>query len=116
MRENSSGPILGSFNERENLCLQTISQIEQLKSLADNVDFMGIGWKEYCRVNNIDWSGKHDFFISAVNNKDKFSTGYLDCTGLVIAGSCKETGENLSFLTHQALTNYEGGNMNLLRA
>lgn len=39
--------------------------------------------------------------ISQINTRNKFSKWYYDCTGIVAIGKDKETGENISFLTHQ---------------
>ncbi len=53
------------------------------------------------KKNNI-LTGKYDnYSISEINEKNKFSTGYLNCTGIVLVGIDKETGENISILTHQ---------------
>ena len=41
------------------------------------------------------------FTISTVDNFDKFSELYIDCTGLIVTGKDKISGENISFLTHQ---------------
>lgn len=41
------------------------------------------------------------YIISPVDNKDKFSLKYAECTGLAVVGIDKETGENISFLSHQ---------------
>ncbi|MBI4118210.1 MAG: hypothetical protein HY455_01575 [Parcubacteria group bacterium] len=46
-------------------------------------------------------AGMHSYVISTIDNANKFSEGYADCTGLVVAGQDKETGENVSFLSHQ---------------
>ncbi len=42
-----------------------------------------------------------NYVISPINARDKTSREYVDCTGMVVAGLDKETGENISFLTHQ---------------
>ncbi len=39
--------------------------------------------------------------ISPVDAKDKFSKGFLICTSMIVTGIDKETGKNISFLTHQ---------------
>jgi hypothetical protein len=45
--------------------------------------------------------GQHVYVISGVNEKDKYSDNFYSCTGLVVCGTDKETGENISILTHQ---------------
>jgi hypothetical protein len=50
------------------------------------------------------------YIISPIDNSNKFSTGVGACTGLIVAGKDKHTGENISFATHQAsffLENFE---------
>lgn len=41
------------------------------------------------------------YIISPIDSKDKFSLKYAECTGVVMVGTDKETGENISFLSHQ---------------
>jgi hypothetical protein len=45
--------------------------------------------------------GEMTYIISAIDNANKYSTNYHDCTGLVVVGRDKETGQEISFLTHQ---------------
>lgn len=47
---------------------------------------------------------KKYYAISDLDNSSKFSEKFSSCTGLVVAGIDKETGENISFVTHQAPT------------
>lgn len=48
---------------------------------------------------------KHDhdgtYVISKIDAKDKFSYNYTNCSGVAVVGIDKETGEEVSFLTHQ---------------
>ncbi len=46
-------------------------------------------------------NGKETYVISTVDSEDKFSRNFRDCTGILVAGQDKKTGENISFLTHQ---------------
>jgi hypothetical protein len=43
----------------------------------------------------------HCTVISNINTQNKYSNRYYNCTGIVVIGKDKETGENISFLTHQ---------------
>lgn len=45
--------------------------------------------------------GEKSYVISVVDGLDKYSKRYYDCTGLIIAGKEKETGKNISFMSHQ---------------
>lgn len=44
--------------------------------------------------------GHETYVISNVNSLDKVSEGFVNCTGLLMTGKDKETGENISFLSH----------------
>ena len=45
--------------------------------------------------------GNMDYVISPIGVENKFSTEYKNCVGLIVSGVDNETGENVSFLTHQ---------------
>ncbi len=44
---------------------------------------------------------KKDFFISKVDERDKFSDGYRNCGGIVVAGYDPKLKKHISFITHQ---------------
>lgn len=74
-----------------------VSNLNQQK--IRNVDWWGDP-KELIRQ-NFKNAGRGTYTISPVDNSDKFSKGFRNCTGLLVAGQNKETGENISFFTHQ---------------
>lgn len=41
------------------------------------------------------------YVISPIDSLNKFSKSFKNCTGLVVTGIDKETGKNISFLSHQ---------------
>src|SRR3989344_1434835 len=45
--------------------------------------------------------GDYSYVISTIDKQDKFSDGFRNCTGLLVAGQDKNTGENISFLSHE---------------
>lgn len=45
--------------------------------------------------------GWRTYVISPIDNRDKISTAYRNCTGLIVTGIDKITSENISFLSHQ---------------
>jgi hypothetical protein len=55
--------------------------------------------KKNKKVEIVDDNGAYS--ISSLNGKDKVSTGYVMCTGVVGVGKDKWTDENISFLSHQ---------------
>lgn len=46
-------------------------------------------------------AGRNSYVISSVDNSNKFSESFKNCTGLIVTGLDKETGKNISFLSHQ---------------
>lgn len=95
-------PILGGIFDRNNaddLDKETQANILNLKSDAEFVDFLSD--KDEAERKKMYNSGKKTYIISTCNEKNKFSLSYLNCTGVVAVGTDKETGENISFLSHQ---------------
>ena len=45
--------------------------------------------------------GDMTYLISQIDNKDKFSMGYFNCTGLIVIGRDKVNHENISFMSHE---------------
>ncbi|MFA6565670.1 MAG: hypothetical protein WCT48_02915 [Candidatus Paceibacterota bacterium] len=46
-------------------------------------------------------AGYQTYVISAIDNTDKFSKTFGDCTGTVVTGQDKETKEDISFVSHE---------------
>jgi hypothetical protein len=46
-------------------------------------------------------AGEGTYVISPIDETNKSSPGYYDCTGVVATGIDKVTGKNISFITHQ---------------
>ncbi len=46
-------------------------------------------------------AGEGTYVISPLDNLDKFSQTFINCTGVVAAGFDKTTNENISFLSHE---------------
>jgi hypothetical protein len=66
---------------------------------ADNVDYYGS--PTYLAGQNFKNGGWESYVISPVDNLDKFSRSFKNCTGIVVVGYDKRTGENISFLSHE---------------
>lgn len=66
---------------------------------VQNVDFGA--YPDVLDKNGFKNDGKHSYVISPVDNKDKFSKGFVNCTGLLVAGKDKNTGEDVSLLSHE---------------
>ncbi len=75
----------------------------------------GIPDKSTPNIHNIDFYGeshelqksgfkndvRESYVISPVDHFSKYSKKFYDCTGLVVAGKEKASGENISFMSHQ---------------
>lgn len=45
--------------------------------------------------------GENTYIISTIDEQDKKSEGFKTCTGCIVVGVDKDTGKNISFLSHQ---------------
>ncbi len=45
--------------------------------------------------------GENTYIISTIDGRDKKSEGFKTCTGCIVVGVDKNTGKNISFLSHQ---------------
>lgn len=66
---------------------------------ADNVDYHG--HPDVLVKQNFKNRGKDSYVISPIDSLDKFSRSFVNCTGLLVVGCDKKTGENISFLSHE---------------
>lgn len=90
--EGSDGP------EREAFEDPSVNQdIDNNRSL--NVDYNG----NPDTLNKLKFKhmGRGSYVISPIDGSDKFSRRFKNCTGLVVSGIDKETGKEISFLSHQ---------------
>lgn len=53
------------------------------------------------RVNNMINAGEMTYVISDISARDKWSKRYWNCTGIAAVGVDKETGQEVSFMSHQ---------------
>jgi len=67
--------------------------------IDDNLDYVNT----FVRIHKDDMSviDVDGYIISQISPDDKCSLGYFNCTGLAAIGTCKDTGQQLSLLTHQ---------------
>ncbi|MFA6355055.1 MAG: hypothetical protein WCW65_01355 [Candidatus Paceibacterota bacterium] len=92
-------PIIGGIYDRNNLDPQTDILLDNFKKNAEFVNFEA---KEKERNDrNLLSNGSETYVISPCDSLDKYSTSYLDCTGVVASGVGKLTGKNISFMSHQ---------------
>lgn len=94
-------------------CVETIEQLEKNPGLefemfleelpklrnTKEVDYYSDPWE--LKRQNFKNAGNSSYVISTIDDSNKFSKGFKNCTGLVVSGIDKETGENISFLSHE---------------
>lgn len=66
---------------------------------AHNVDFHEEPY--YLKKRGFKNNTERSYVISSIDELDKFSERFFDCTGLVVTGQDKDTGLNISFISHQ---------------
>ncbi len=84
-------------------CFGTEDDYKRSRSLewrhlpTTHVDYYGSArqWEQLDQKNG----GKHTYVISSIDDHNKSSDKYADCTGIVVVGA--EKGKNISLLTHQ---------------
>lgn len=105
-------PIMGGVYDRNNLDRETEYFLDDFKKNAEFVNFEYS--EEDLKKNEILNGGKNTYLISRFDNKDKYSTSFLDCTGMVVSWIDKNTGEKMSFLTHQNYSSFVEDNKEIL--
>lgn len=66
---------------------------------VDSIDFFEDPF--LARRKGFKTAGERTYVISTLNGLDKFSGDFIDCTGLLISGTEKGTGRQLSFMSHK---------------
>lgn len=91
--------IIGGIYDKNNIDEETQYFLNNFKKDAEFVNF---NFKDKdIKENKMYNSGDLTYVISLCDEKNKYSLSYLDCTGVVAVGIDKETGKNISFLSHQ---------------
>ena len=92
-------PIISGLYDRNNLDKETKYFLDRFKKNAEFINFDYSPTK--AKENRMHNSGIKTYMISSVSEKDKYSSSYFNCTGVIVVGADKETGKNISFLSHQ---------------
>ncbi len=91
--------IIGCIYDRDELTAEDKIFFNNFKKNANFVNF-SIN-PDHAKKEGIYNSGKDTYIISKVNNENKYSEKYLDCTAVFATGTDMTNGENISFLSHQ---------------
>lgn len=92
-------PIIASIINSKEIDEQTKKTFLEIEEKGQFIDYYGK--KELFDKNNIKNAGQKAYAISECNEKSKYSTGYYDCTGVIVVGEEKEGHKQVSFMTHQ---------------
>lgn len=78
------------------------ADFKEYPDLIDNAEFVDYyGSRAELNKKGFSNGGDYSYVFSIVDSQNKFSDRFKDCTGLLVAGQDKITGENISFLSHQ---------------
>ena len=93
------------LNPDYRLICSIISDLEYIEKFKwENIDRFWHTYKYPEKRHNIDsiwFYARHGFVVSKIDNKNKYSEWFKNCTSLIVVWEDKETWENISFLTHQ---------------
>lgn len=87
------------YNPEENL-INVITKSKETSS-TDWVDVDYYENPEKLKELKFKNDGNFSYVISPIDDNDKFSSTYRNCTGVIVTGKDKETGEDISFMSHQ---------------
>lgn len=97
-------PILASINDHEQKWDDEMNEtISKIGREGEFVDFAA-------NQNNMLNAGEHTYVISNCSESSKWSESYWNCTGVAVIGVDKETGKEISILTHQNPEEFLGKN------
>jgi len=91
-------PIIACVDTHENL-KEFEKEFKQDPNRPLNVDYYAKPKK--LSEKNIKHGGFKTYLISSIDERNKFSNDFTECTGVVVAGIDKETQKNISFLSHE---------------
>ncbi|MCL4400072.1 hypothetical protein M1506_02220 [Patescibacteria group bacterium] len=98
-------PIMACVEAREQLEKSHGAELEEFLRSIDDLSNSKIvnyyGSPRELQEQNFGNGGVDSYVISTVDGTDKLSTSFRNCTGVAASGVDKETGENISFLSHE---------------
>ena len=96
--ERSTKPIKPYFLEEGTADTYREESIIKIEKDGQFIDYFGS--EDFFNKNNI--KNEHlNYVISECNDKDKYSKGYYDCTGIIVVGEIKDDARQISFISHQ---------------
>ena len=95
-------PIIACVDTYDNM--EDLGEFEELLFSDETREVESINfWANPEKLKEKDFknAGYRTYVISAIDGADKFSKTFGDCTGIVAAGKDAETGDDVSFVSHQ---------------
>ncbi|HEY5588639.1 MAG TPA: hypothetical protein VIK86_06760 [Candidatus Paceibacterota bacterium] len=108
-------PVMACISDRELKNNEFWKNLQEFKKDATFIDYTKTTNKFELAKNGYLSAGHNSYVISNIDNKNKYSNAYLDCTGLIVSGVDKKTKEPISFLTHQDPSFFEKSKENKLK-
>ncbi len=110
--KEGAGPIMVSIRkavDQPGLTTEQKIELEKarnfiVKNFTNNKEAINVDWQgnpAYIREQNFKSLGEKTYVISPLDERKKFSLGLYPCTSLVVSGTDKVSGKNISFITHQ---------------
>lgn len=101
--EKDSPPIMVQIIDSQQT-LDTITEeaIRTIKKSGEDVNWEKF-WNQVVIEDDQErrYALENAYLISSISAQNKYSEKYIDCTGVLAVGKSKESGENISFLSHQ---------------
>ena len=97
--EENFKPIRVAIIDAKNIDLYTKKMLRLIEKKGERVNFYR--FPPLFKKDTVKNAGDETYVIPGFNEKDKFSERYWGCTGVVFVGKDKETGKQISFMTHQ---------------
>ncbi len=91
-------PIMASIVDSYDRDSQSTEAMLRIMNRGENVDFF---WLPESSRDTMVSPDKKTYIISGCDDKDKFSQNYIDCTGVILVGTQRDTEKQISFLSHQ---------------
>ena len=93
-------PVLATENQwMEKLASE--SELSPIRASGEKVSYYSTWDPADAKRLNFKNAGPKTYVISSINERSKFTEMVANCTSLIAVGRDKETGEEVSFLTHQ---------------
>lgn len=89
------------FSNRQEINKSLLDNINKIKKDENYLNYSKAGQKLELSKMGISSGGPNTYVFSKIDDKDKYSDNYFDCTGLLVTGIQRGTNKKISFITHQ---------------